>query len=59
MVKLYVKKIVSLNPNKYVYINYQKALKEYDGYITECLKVSDRFKPYNVKNFKDWLATEI
>lgn len=49
-VKLYVKKIVSLNPTEYYYIDLNIALHNYYIYTTQY---------GGEKNFINWLKTEI
>ena len=50
MTKLYVKKIWSLNPAKYIFIELDKALLEYKDWV-----VTGTYE----KTFDEWLKTEI
>lgn len=55
--KLYVKKIWSTNPNKYKYMELEKATEEYGQYA---LSVQDNpFFRIKIKTFSYWLRTEI
>jgi hypothetical protein len=53
--KLYVKKLWSLSPDKYKFITLEKATSEYRKYLTTPQSI------YSTKNksFENWLATEI
>lgn len=54
--KIYVKKIVSLHPNKYQFIKFDEAIKKYQRY---CQNIA--ISPYatDCKNLDAWLLTEI
>jgi hypothetical protein len=53
--KLYVKKLWSLCPDKYKYITLEKGLIGYKNYLKqEPNKYTTKYK-----SFEDWLATEI
>ena len=54
----YVKKIWSLNPTKYKFIQAPEALKKYDEYLTAFVK-SPVSHSSNWKSFENWLETEI
>lgn len=56
MPTLYVKKISSLHPTQYKYVNIDNALEEYHNYILACAKsgVADQ-----AKTFEEWLKSEI
>ena len=56
--ELYVKKIASVTPDKYHYVLFNNAIKEYHYYIFICIRSKYYSKGY-VKNFIDWLETEI
>jgi hypothetical protein len=56
--KLYVKKITSVTPDKYHYVLFNNAIKEYHYYIFNCIR-SKYYSKGSVKNFIDWLETEI
>jgi len=55
MDKLYVRKLVSLNPDRYEKISLKKAIKEYARY---CNNARDDNRP-DYKTFDNWLETEI
>lgn len=50
--ELYVKKLVSLNPDAYDYIPLSKAIKSYGAYVGLMVEGSE-------KSFEEWCATEI
>lgn len=53
--KLYLKKIWSLNPKKYEYITLSEAELRYREYVITCIKAG-----YDTsKTFEQWLNTEI
>jgi hypothetical protein len=63
---LKVKKLFSLNPTKYVYINFDVAIDLYRNYCQdiadnehEIVDESGEYNAQNVKSFKKWLLTEI
>lgn len=58
MITLYVKKIVSLNPKRYEYIELKKATHHYQQYVSMCLYHNKNCKTI-LKTFKEWLTTEI
>jgi hypothetical protein len=49
--KFYIKKIVSLNPDRYDFIETSKAHKDYKIYLSFCKE--------ELKDFESWLMTEI
>ena len=53
--KLYVKKLWSLNPNKYKYIRLDLAMEKYSRYVVSCIDAG--YKEW--KPFQKWLSTEI
>jgi len=65
--KIYVKKIYSLSPDKYKYINLDTVLKEYSKYLNAILDsyilLVDKRLPIGevekIKSVPEWLETEI
>lgn len=55
--KLYVKKIWSTNPNKYKYVELEKATEEYSIY-TLSVQTNFYFR-VKIKTFSHWLRSEI
>ena len=53
---LFVKKIVSLNPDKFGFISLQGALEKYSKYL---FTIHDDRKRESAKSFRQWLKTEI
>lgn len=53
--KLYVKKLWSTNPNLYIYIELNKAEKEYNKWTNR----NETWDRVITKTFVDWLETEI
>lgn len=58
MAKLYYKKICSLHPTKYKFLEISKATKKYQEYI-DIVFSNPNVKDSDIKNFSDWLKTEI
>ncbi|HDY90429.1 MAG TPA: hypothetical protein ENH82_20200 [bacterium] len=54
--KLYVKKLVCLNPTTFQYIILDTAIKDYDRYV-QCRKYYGNV--FSLKSFVDWLKTEL
>jgi hypothetical protein len=60
LIKQYVKKICSLNPTKYEYIEINKALQQYCNWLDYIFNESPYYKRGDyVKTFKEWLEYEI
>ena len=57
--KLYVKKIWSLNPDLYKFIEFNKAQKEYNEWLKDSLNSSYYKKGDEIKSFEEWLKTEV
>lgn len=57
--KLYTKKLISLNPDEYRYITLDEALQDYHVYIGHCINNIDDLTAQDVKSFDEWLETEI
>lgn len=59
--KLFVRKLSSLNPCKFVYITVEDALLLYEVYVQVSYKlvVDNRMKSHHIKSFRDYLETEI
>ena len=55
--KKYVKKLVSLNPDRFEKIDAYDALSKYVEYMMEYVKIDFDIK--EMKSFKEWLETEI
>ena len=53
---LFVKKIVSLSPDKFEFISLELALERYHQYL---FCVHDSGRKDTAKGFKEWLRTEI
>ena len=53
---LFVKKIVSLSPDRFEFISLEMALERYHQYL---FTVHDYKKKDTAKGFKEWLKTEI
>lgn len=58
MAKLYYKKIKSLNPIKYKFLEISKGTKEYQKYL-DIVFSKPKVKQSDVKTFSQWLKTEI
>ena len=59
---LYVRKLVSLSPDRFDYINLDEALDRYHEYLVYFTRAhAERIMPRDsiVKNFEEWLNTEI
>lgn len=56
MFEIYVKKLVSLNPDEYDYLKIDIAWTSYNVYIENCRKTVPQTFP---KTFVEWLETEI
>lgn len=54
MITLYVKKLVSLNPKQWKYIQVERATEDYGYYLEQCNKAF-----IVAKSFQNWLRTEI
>lgn len=52
---LYVKKLYSLNPDKYKYIRIETATDNYSRYVANCIDTGHN----EWKTFEQWLKTEI
>ena len=69
--KLYVKKIWTLNPTGYKYVPLEKALTQYDEWLKNLVKLYNyqNYKHHKIrykefiktppKSFEEWLKTEI
>lgn len=57
MTTLYVKKIWSLNPDEYKYVDITKLHDKYTDYVVNCVKCG--MKREYIKKFDWWLKTEI
>ena len=58
--KFYVKKIWSLNPTKYKYVEFSKAHKEYTSWFAYVALKRPEYKYVEpIKTFEEWLKTEI
>ena len=58
--KFYVKKIWSLNPTKYKYVELSKAQAEYTGWYTYVSLNNPYYhEVMKLKTFEEWLKTEI
>lgn len=56
MTIFYIKKITSLNPNRYKFITFAKANKLYGEYVMNVLRHSEEIK---IKTFNEWCLTEL
>lgn len=55
--KLYVKKLCSLNPTRYEFITFNNAIKLYKRYVHDV--VGSVYETIYFKSFDEWLKTEI
>jgi hypothetical protein len=51
----YVKKIWSLNPTKYMFVSFEKAMKGYNEYLSYW----EDTRTHAPKTFEEWLKSEI
>ena len=58
MDKLYVRKLVSLNPDRYEKISLKKAIRMYARYCYIFGKAETQYRN-DLKTFEQWLETEI
>jgi len=54
-IKIYVNKLISLNPDKYKQKDFYKMLNDYSWYCVNCGKNNI----IGFKTFEEWLKTEI
>ncbi len=59
MPEIYVKKLVSLSPDKYEYRLLSWAIDRYAVYVNDCAQSAYPNVRQSVKSFQQWLATEI
>jgi len=59
MIKYYVKKLVSLSPDKYKFVDPNKAYKSYCDWIKHIITMPSYDFKESYKSFEKWLATEI